>query len=1419
MMKKILCVFLCICMLFTTEMITFVASAIEALPEVDLTALENAVEAIADLVDNQVTITVNYLYDEDIDAADKVVQNPYVARIETGHDFADNLIPPGELGYRATKYTLIKGPGDGHSWVDGVLKLDFRSLSEDVEINVYYEPIQVNYAVRYFFQNIYDDNYTEETTFYKTKQAITGTEFNNEQLGLTKAEAASAGINLDAFNLLYFIPDKVAADGSTVFECFYDRNYYTVNFELDGGYGVEPFHERYETKIIVPQPKKPGYVFKGWDDITSSEGDNVADTPISTMGTEDKTYRAMWEVITDPNDLPTYTVIYWLNDGHDNYSFLRSDKAKAQAGTLVSASHDGYGTRPAHYLIEYVNGQPHCDTNVAVKGDGSTTVNVYFTMKLYTLRFYYARYSTSGGYQVVGGSSYPFGDSASASSVNLNDAQAAVPALLRNPTSWGKVTAKPQLKSSYINNATLVSKYQLTAGETDSSFDSTYTYYYFEFTAPYLSEIQDVWPVDLFEDVYVGEAHSEHGGNNSNFCPYPKAYFSAWNGQYGVKYNQHSNQTIKGKYSYFDDQLLFDLNKVPNYADETRINFLCFWDNGHNTGWSLPKEFRYNIYVETLSGETGDVNYGGKSYKLLQTFNVYDDSTPGNQTAIAMEGFTYVARNDQSIPLNGRTDVTAIYDVNFYYKRIVDDIYLYFEDGYGTDLTDNPLNTNPKTPGFGAPLTSFVPPVPAKLDTEAYLFAGWYDNAECEGEAFDFETDKMPSKSLTLYAKWILVKHDIHFFDTIENMNAYDKNDPTGPQPLQTFREITHYDVMGSVYKDINGDPLKLPTRIMTLSDGRIIELEFVGWFYMDGDMRRAYDSNNTAITDDFRVFAIWRSNIPQPYEVKFVTFNEQGQKIEIADSIKDYARLGATITFTAKAGKPYNQLYVIGDIDYNVNYFPETQSHSITIVEGENSYEFVYRNASTPIEYVVRVVDENGKEWYRTTKSTFDSVVEERYIPTEDITGMEGYYIPDSFYKKLVISVVWDAVQNKYVGTDANVITFVYTEVPDKVGSYIVRYKMQNLDGTYPTDTYHHDFEEGFVTIPAKANSVSVNIVAPSFSGYQQAKQGTNVKYDVLDAEGNVIESSNTAGNKTHYKNGQLTVTTEGVTLILYYERVKTLGYTVEHRIYGSNTLLQKQEFPKNNTYGATVTAYPVDILGYNCVTGDAPQSKEIVANELQNVIVFLYEPIQYQVQYVAVTFHGNTSLADNEKGGTLSRTQENQPFGAGFQAVAPISKQYYQFVGWYTDPECTVPANAYGTLNGNAFEPDDTKLNPSGINKFYAKFERKTGSLTIHRDYTGVDESQVFVYKITNNVDSITLYVTASVSNPTIRIEGLLQGNYSIEQITDWSWRYTEDIVKTIAITNDEFAITFANTVSNASWLNYNSPFYRNIFGGAVN
>ena len=329
-MKKILCVLLCICLLFSTEMITFVASAVEAVGDIDLSPLSNAIDA---LLDDHATVTVNFYYQ----GTDKEVQNAYVARITLGNDFEDNLVPPSTLGYRATGYTLVSGPNTGHQWIDGTLKLNFKELNTDVVINVYYEPIEVNYAIRYFFQNVNDDGYTEETSLYKMEQAITGQEFNNEDLGLTQDEAATVGIDLNAFTLLYFIPDKVAADGSTVFECYYDRNYYTVNFNLEGGYGVEPLHERYGTKIIIPTPKKPGYVFEGWDDVTTSAGDGIADTPISTMGTTNKTYKAMWSI--NDNLSVNYTIVYWLDNGLGESRVLWNEAAIAKVNQKVRGIH------------------------------------------------------------------------------------------------------------------------------------------------------------------------------------------------------------------------------------------------------------------------------------------------------------------------------------------------------------------------------------------------------------------------------------------------------------------------------------------------------------------------------------------------------------------------------------------------------------------------------------------------------------------------------------------------------------------------------------------------------------------------------------------------------------------------------------------------------------------------------------------------------------------------------------------------------------------------------------------------------------------------------------------------------------------------------------------------------------------------
>ena len=55
-----------------------------------------------------------------------------------------------------------------------------------------------------------------------------------------------------------------------------------MNFDLDGGYGVEPIYARYGTPISeVGTPKKAGYSFAGW----SLDGTNIEDLP-ETMPAE-----------------------------------------------------------------------------------------------------------------------------------------------------------------------------------------------------------------------------------------------------------------------------------------------------------------------------------------------------------------------------------------------------------------------------------------------------------------------------------------------------------------------------------------------------------------------------------------------------------------------------------------------------------------------------------------------------------------------------------------------------------------------------------------------------------------------------------------------------------------------------------------------------------------------------------------------------------------------------------------------------------------------------------------------------------------------------------------------------------------------------------------------------------------------------
>ena len=74
----------------------------------------------------------------------------------------------------------------------------------------------------------------------------------------------------------------------------------------------------------------------------------------------------------------------------------------------------------------------------------------------------------------------------------------------------------------------------------------------------------------------------------------------------------------------------------------------------------------------------------------------------------------------------------------------------------------------------------------------------------------------------------------------------------------------------------------------------------------------------------------------------------------------------------------------------------------------------------------------------------------------------------------------------------------------------------------------------------------------------------------------------------------------------------------------------------------------------------------------------------------------------------------------------------------------------------------------------------------------------------------------------NTSVKITELKVGTYTVTEITDWSWRYTnKDYVKSADITptkpDDVYTFNFANTRSITKWLG-GDAYSKNVFGTII-
>lgn len=1405
-----------------------------------------------------INVTVNYL-----DAVTRLpIYTGFSATIKTGKSYSQKVLSPTYLGYAPywdPDDPATTDPGAATESAQSlVLSVGADYTGETYTVNVYYKAIAVPYAVRYYFQNINDDMYSENVDYYRRDSALTGTIIANEALGLNEEQTRG-------FTKLYHYPEAVAADGSTVFECYYDRNYYQVKLDANGGYGSEHVYARYGTPFVATTPTRHGYRFAGWDKLDENgKGDGKDDALPSTVPAENASYKALWESADT-----TYTVVYWLKKPESNskptaectaedMTYIANVTVDAKAGDIVNPRSDPdqtgiyspkleestyicdnrdhmadpskhtdackLGSTLRHYVYEGTQMQ------VEVQGDGSTVINTVYSRRAYTLRFYYGHARNDNGtphYYVVGGSTYNFG--------NIDhqcpdvDSYSDMTLLERVTGVWGEVQVPDGEDMSSLISEEHKKAYRLGTLPEDGSYNNQHKYYYLEFTAPYGADISDLWPSEVFDKVPLTDAekatHTSNGGSshldNDGWGNY--AYFAGWNGEFNIKYTQdHSNSTIKCYYPLLDDTLLYDESRISTYGDHSQVSFLAFFDNGANVSWSIPIAWHYELYLPTLDNKEteGSVQKNGVYYTLYKTVEANDNNEDiGQQTCPPLSGFTAPASKDGTkiVHEEGMSDGRPSITAQYYYTR----------NEYKLTLQNhNQIET--KTLLYGDDLDGWVDSTrvqyPDTLERDAYTFSGWYTSSgHYEGSEY-VRGSTMPAHNVALYAGWKPVQRTVKMFLSLADMREYQE---TGKEALVYRTQVVDH---GSTLGEI-ADP----------TDPSEHGYTFGGWFYEKSGKKVALTPTDTAVKEDLLVYAEWSHLTAQPYLIHYVlketadkewkallddaslfspedgkaytvtngsgesrtyiySGKDGGYHRQIAADTRGYANQGSTRTFYPKAGDPYNQLYSGFN---NSGYYPTLASHSITMEEDTpsnpavNVFTFYYVHAAT-VSYKVEYRYHDTGELIE-SESTGTGFVEKetsKAVVTERFAVVKDC-VPDAFYKRLVLAVVEDG-KGGYVGSPDNVVTFYYTKNTGNT-YYAIHYMLQNVDAA--TDEpqrvgpgTYSNYTESTVYTEGISEIGAYINVTPQKFSGFTMRDTAVVRWGTDDAN----------RREDTLENGTFTfkVRDEGTELYVFYTR-NTQSYVVRYLRYGSDPHSTQQgdvlHAPVNGTdkYGAVVTAAAESIDGYHCVS-TVSQSIVLRPDNSQNEIIFYYEPLQYTVEYRVWAYNG----------GTLDNTLEVVVGDNAFRGSVPTAKSGYTFVGWYQDAECTISVGEKGTVDDatDKLTPKRSELLPAPqTNVFYARFKAVYGNVTITRE-AREDESNgdgTYVYRLTSKDNPAYVVEVTVPAGGSTTVYDLPCGDYTVEQVKSWSWRYA-DGAQTVTVEDSQTkTVTFAGASTKDKWL----------------
>ena len=1104
----------------------------------------------------------------------------YEAEVSQGSDFPLNLTFPTVTGY----LPYVNGARQDS------INQTFENIQGSHDIYVTYKPTEVNYTVKHYLQNADDDEYTLDSTV--------------SMQGLTASTVSDVAKTYEGFYALVYEKPAIAADGSTVVEVYYDRYYYLMSFNLDGGYGVEPIYARYGAAITgVGTPTKAGYTFQGW----SLDGSTIVDLA-ETMPAANTVYTAVWG---DPQTV-NYTVVYWRENANDsNYSFWGQVTRQATAGTFVSGS-DDVPTSITNATVDgaTVDERPYftyngakTNKNVEVKGDGTTIVNVYYYRNTYHLYFYGISGTCAIEEHTHGdGNCNSYLDCLQEEHVHDENCERILTcSLTEHEHTQDCFTLTCELEEHTEHTAECLICGQEEHQHSDECCTHVHDKSCYRVGSRYYQLVDTTKPdqtlTDLDNGIYTYTTTGLFGTKTHYYLNIGDKWYCAGNGtwtddttsitlncshthsddccKYELTNHTHTDECYKdtlhthslscysitcgqaahvhtdtcyvyscGAEAHEHDESCYrpctklehthtnrcDQNSTKNviYVISAKYeqNIADVWPTADKftnytlNGWSIDGVD--NMAVSKRVSMTADLcdtsdnlkyaeaNSGGSKQTLYYMFESFDQTSPVkgdtrrrlNGTYYDSDSRYYQVVNDGSNnwgqkPIEGMEPTgTVKYESNdakvfLYYKRNRSSL-MYNNSSDGIVKTVSNIMYEQPLVNYrdsdGNLLSAFVPSYPSKLEPGVYEFKGWYTTPECyEGTEFDFSTATMPNGNLTLYACWKPITRTVEFYldeDALKDGTKLESH-PDLTVPHGSFADPTPVDPTNGGYT-------------------------FVGWFYKDNGVEKAFDFANMPVTKDMKVYGKWSSNTLMPVIVYFKYMDEDGVEHDIAAPVEATPLAGTTVTFDAKGG---TDLYAA----YQEGYFPVTKSHSmlVDINKPENagttadgvewvaiekdgktqivqSYTFWYKKVAA-VPYTVYYVTAEKVEGAKTvvldgttyyvvanTKTVSDN---RKAVVTEVFEPVPGY-MPDAYQKRLVLSVTEEGEPD----TANNVIVFYYTK-DNEHAYYSIKHYTEDIDNNGNTvwTEYASSQAVGDIGTTYKANPMTI----PGFT-YDPTVPGT---------------------------------------------------------------------------------------------------------------------------------------------------------------------------------------------------------------------------------------------------------------------------------------------------------------------------------------